>query len=205
VNNKIKLGILAFIYIFYIIRLYNDALIWHETIALRQFLNMGLFNTQHLFFPTTIFFVLFLYFLKKPLLASMSIIRWKGRSLKFFALYVIKRSLLFTIFIILTHVGVATILGSPFILDGSALDFILLFITITAMFTVYLAILFKTKQQILSILSVMIFNIVLSAINIAIYWGASFDLEPYIFPLYYTIGILCIIYISIKCKLGEFL
>lgn len=215
---KIKLLILAIFYIFHIFNVYNDRLAilvqlgvlnQGDALLFNDFLTSSLFYFQQIFFTTTLFFMLYLYFLKNPLLSSSTIIRWKHTKLKFFSCLTIKRTGLFTCFITLTHIIVALINGSTFELANIIFNFAWLLGLIISMYLIYLALLFVSNKQILSIVAVFMVNIVISAINLHFSWLpvgtiASEQRSPIVLLVHYSIGLVCLIYVYFKSK-GEFL
>ncbi len=169
------LCVLGIIYAVIISLLLKEFSEWNSNGTVNQFIEGHIFSIQKFLYVINIFFCIYLYVSKLPVLSPMFITRFSERSqyMKCLITIALKNSFIFVIYTIIMYVGLPILFGLQLYLTiDLSLNILQLFTYVFYMNLSYLVLIFLFNKQMLAVLGVFIQNfmilIILSSINLLI-------------------------------------
>ena len=210
-TTKLKLTILAIIYLVFRISVFRDAVaeyLWRgyltegEPLHLLVFIE-GTFSMQQTLFTHTFFFVLYLFVTHKPVVTPQFILRCHPGYFRELLLLGAKKVGCYAGFVVAVNSLIPIIYGS--LIEINVLYFALVirfFLTVYVMYLIYMVLLFMIKRSIFSIVGVAIVNLIVVAATLAT-WNE--ELQIVIMNVYLFMGLMLLIFMGVKCRKGDFL
>lgn len=190
--------VLGIIYAVIISLLLKEFIEWNSNGTVNQFVEGHIFNIQKFLYIINIFFCIYLYVSKLPVLSPMFITRFYERSqyMKCLITIGLKNSFIFVIYTIIMYIGLPILFGLQFYITiDLSLNILQLFMYVFYMNLAYTVLIFVFNRQIFAVLGVFAQNftllIILSIFNLSISNKAGLN------SLMLICSLISIIYIAI--------
>jgi len=156
-------GIVYLLYVY----MANDAWVGQDDLAL--FLETHLFHLQRYYFVVSIFFITYLYILKKPFTSPLFVTRSKPHYLRYVILHGLKLCGIYLAYTLLLFAGLSLGFGLTLqIRMDLILQIVSFFCFLFATYLFYLFLLLKSEKQMLSLLTPVAINFILLIVYFAL-------------------------------------
>lgn len=160
-KNHTRIIIWAVIYMIYVYSTYDLSVVTLQG-NFSVFIEGNLLNAQKFLFDVSIFYVSYLFVVKKPFVSTFYISRCRNIFLLNVILYGIKISIIYIFYTLCLFLGFPLLFGLPIVIDTYLIFGILNLLTfLFSTYLIYLFILIITSKQMFSLLSVFSLSLVL--------------------------------------------
>lgn len=164
------------------------------------FLEQSLFRVQKFMYNTSIIFTIYLFLLKRPFNSPMFVSRSREDFSKHVLLYGLKICFIYIVYTLIIYITIPLLFGTIIRVNSVViLNTAKLFTFIFSMYCMYLYFYLKTNQQILSIVSIYVFNFLILVIYFSIKssWSYMPSIELELQILTILSSIIIILFVSL--------